>query len=469
MKELVKSFFAYGLTSGLSKFISLLLIPIYTRYFTPAQYGIIDLIQSVLVIVMIFGLLQLETSIQRYYYEVKNEEKKEYASTIFWTVTGLSFLLMFVVFVFASQLSLLMFDTDKYANIIRIASVIIPLSNASTISFIVIRYMKKPMLFGVITLLQIIFSASSTIIFVLIFDLGIISVFYGQIVGLLVVNAIQLIFLRHFYKLFWDYTLFKKMLDFALPQFPARIGSTSNVYINRFFMIGMLSTTAIGIFSVALKFASIMGLFLSAFSMAWVPFMYETLNQDNHKEVFANVFKYVCLFVFLLVTGLSFFSKEIIQIFTTPKYYEAYYLLGGLGLYNGLFMIKDVVDLGPRITKKTVYITYVYVLSSILNIALLYAGIKLFDLQGVVWALIFTNLGLIALSWYFSNKLYPIAYNKMYFAVLFILMLLVVIFNIKIDVHLFIKIIAYLLLVGGIGFGFKEEVRSLLNRLKLKK
>lgn len=466
MKELIKAFFVYGLTAGLSRFVSLLLIPIYTIYFTPTEYGVIDLIQSVLMMIMIFGILQLETSIQRYYYGVESEEKRNNASTIFLTVTALSIVLMIGVFLLSNQISLLLFNSLLYSYEIKIASVIIPLTNMSIVSFIVFRYMKKPLLFGVATLLQIIISAVSTIVFVVYLKIGILAVFYGQVLGLLVVNILQLIFLRNFYKLYWEYGVLKKMLQFALPQFPARIGSTSNVYINRFFILGFLSTSAIGIFSVGLKFSSLMQLFLSAFSMAWIPFMYETLDKENHKKIFVNVFKCVCILIFLLVVGLSFFSKEIIQMFTTPEYYEAYYLVGGLALYNGLFMVKEAVDLGPKITKKTIYITYTYLISSVANVIFLYLFVKSLGIYGAVLALVLTNLILVILSWYFSNKLYPIPYNKSFFLISFITMVIFVLFNMNINLNLYMKIFIYLFLLGVVGILIRKEITYFIYSIR---
>lgn len=142
--NLIKSFLIYGLASACSKFISVLLLPIYTTIFSVEEYGEIDLIQSVILIITIFGILQLETSLQRYYYEFEGKERKKMISTILWSVTLLSALLVVVFCLFAGWISVLLFRTDHFRDLLILSSFLILFTNMTTIFFIIIRYMKKP-------------------------------------------------------------------------------------------------------------------------------------------------------------------------------------------------------------------------------------------------------------------------------------------------------------------------------------
>ena len=235
-KELLTSFLAYGLTSALSKFVAVLLLPVYTRYFSNAEYGIVDLIQTIVSVTLVFGILQLETSLQRYYYEVSDEYRKRMASTVLFFVTGASLILMVPLQIFSGTISTLLFDSPDYAWELSISAFIIPLVNVSTISFVVIRYMKKSLLFGGVTLLQITVTAGFTLLFIY-FDAGIASVFYGQIIGLVALICAQFVILRRFYCIAFDVKCMKEMMKFALPQFPARMGSVAGSYMNRFVML----------------------------------------------------------------------------------------------------------------------------------------------------------------------------------------------------------------------------------------
>lgn len=410
--DLIKSFLIYGLASACSKFISVLLLPIYTAIFSVEEYGEIDLIQSVILIITIFGILQLETSLQRFYYEFQNEERKKMVSTILWSVTFISALLVALFSLFSKQISILLFQTDRFGPLLILSSLLILFTNVTTIFFIIIRYMKKPFLFAVLMLIQILVSIGSTLLLVLCFHKGISGVFTGQLLGFGTVLLLQLFLLKNEYTWSINGPLLKSAFSFALPQFPARLGSVCNAYMNRFFMLGYLSTFAIGIYSVSLKFASIMALIDSAFIMAWYPFMYDNLKSPQHKILFGKIFKYACLSVFSIVTIIGFFADDIIKLFIkNPEYYEASKLIGWLTLYQSLFILKNIVDIGPIITKKTVYITYTYLIAAVCNIIFLYIAMHLGGLQEMVVAMVLTNIILISTAWYFSYRLYPVPYN----------------------------------------------------------
>ena len=74
MKELILNFFSFGLAVSLERFLSFLLIPLYASVFSVTEFGVIDLVQTFIGVVTIFCFLQLETSLQRFYYEYEGEE-----------------------------------------------------------------------------------------------------------------------------------------------------------------------------------------------------------------------------------------------------------------------------------------------------------------------------------------------------------------------------------------------------------
>lgn len=410
-----KSFLVYGMTSGLSKFISLLLIPIYTRVFTPDYVARLDVIQSFIMIMAIFGVLQLENSIQRYYYSYYNFLRKIMISSTLLTVSFLSVLILFLIVLFSEKISFLLFKNFNNGYLIAIGAIIIPLFNISSFNSIILRYQKKSYLFAITTLLQILLGALLTIYFVLSLELGIIGVFYGQILAYALTIPIQIISIKNDLTFGFSTRILKKMFQFAVPQFPARLGSVSNSYISRFFILGILSAHHLGIYSVALKFASVMQIFLSAFIMTWIPYMYENLKNKKHKDNFKQIFIYTLIFVNSITIIISLFSKEIFILFTTEGFYEAQFLLPGLVYANGLMIIKSVVDIGPMIVKKMIYSSYIFIVSGIINVLILYFGLIYFDLNGAVYSLVFANLILVFLNWYCTEKLYPIGFNFTFF------------------------------------------------------
>ena len=93
--------------------------------------------------------------------------------------------------------------------------------------------------------------------------------------------------------------------------------------------------------------------------------------------------------------------------------------IGGLSLYFSLFLIKEVVDIGPVIKEKTKYLSYTFFFALFINFLSLYILIQFDGLRGVVFSLIISNLTLVSISWFISNYLYPVPFNKGHFLMLF--------------------------------------------------
>ncbi|WP_346986131.1 hypothetical protein [Chryseobacterium sp. POE27] len=138
-------------------------------------------------------------------------------------------------------------------------------------------------------------------------------------------------------------------------------------------------------------------------------------------------------------------------------------MLGGLSLFFSLYIIKEVVDIGPKIKEQTKYLSLNFILSVIVNIAALYILIQILELKGVVIAMIITNLFLVAISWVTSNKLYPIPFNVIKFIVLLLPTLFIVVLMMYADISLLTRILIAILVCIFFGihllFAYKKVKR----------
>ena len=415
MKEFIKSFFAFGIAITFEKIIAFLLIPIYTRYFNLTEFGIIDLIFVTIALASIFAELQLETALQRYYYDFTGLSKLRFTSTIFILIISISFLLTFLIIIFSNQISFLLFSDYKYHNLVAIASILIPFNNFSMLSLILLRFEKKNKQFVIVVLAKVILMLLTIIIFVVYLKIGILGVFIAHLAANIFSSLILFFLIKDFiiYKISKNFI--KISFSYAFPQIPARIGSAFLANGNRFFMISYLSVVSIGLFSLSLKLASVIQLLNIAFITAWNPFMFEQFKIKNNKQVFVNFLPLVACLVYLIVITISLFSKEIVSIIAHKQFSESYKYVGALCLYFSIYIFKEIVDIGPKFTEKTKYLSYSFLISLLVNFISLFFLIKYFDLKGVVLSMIISNIVLLILSWYFSNKLYYIPHNIMNF------------------------------------------------------
>ncbi|KUJ50597.1 lipopolysaccharide biosynthesis protein [Chryseobacterium sp. JAH] len=467
MKDFLKAFLSFGLATSIEKLIGFIILPIYTRYFNSVDYGIIDMIGTFLAVLSIFGLLQFETSLQRYYYQSNIVRKKLLVSAIYFWVICFSLIMGLVIYIAAPFMSLYFFKSKEYMWMIRTLSFQLLLTNLSILGLIVLRFEKENAKFLFVILVKVLFSLLSVYLLVIKFKIGMMGVFYAQVFSLLFSTILVTFFVRRFFVFRLSQTFTKKSIRYSLPQIPARIGSVLLGNANRFFMLGYLSLAAIGIYSVSLKLASSIQLVNSAFIMAWTPFLYTQFKKENNKIIFSNVFPLICGVTFLFVCLLSLFSKEIVILLTTEDFYSSYKYVGGLTLFFSLYIIKETVDIGPRIMEKTKFLTYTFALSLIVNLLSLYFFIRIYELEGVIFSMIITNLFLVIISWIVSNKLYYIPFNPYTFILLLFPALSLVITIMYVDINLgYRSTIGFLCVIfySGLLYRFYRNFIVIINK-----
>ncbi len=467
MREFIKSFLSFGLASTVERLIAFVLLPVYTHYFTTAEFGVIDLIQVIIGVVSIFAHLQLETSLQRYYYEYEGKEKHIFISTIVIAITLLSLIITVPLVIFSQEVSQLIFKNASYSNLIKLASLQLVFTNYSMLALVVLRYEKENIRFASMILLKVFLTVLFIILFVVWLKMGLYGVFYAQLIGLVISSVVLFFSIRKFsvYKI--SYTFLKRSVIYAYPQFPARIGSILLSYANRFFMVGYLTIASIGIYSLSLKLASVLQLVYTAFVMAWAPFMFEQQKNPDHKRVFAQVLLLIAGPIFLIVSVVSLFSKDIVYIVASKQFNTAYHYLGGLCLYFALFIFKEIVDIGPKFTEKTKYLSFTFFLSVIVNLLSLYFFIKLYGLYGVVYSMLITNIVLLVVSWIISNKLYYIPYNVYKFILMAFPAFVLSIVSMYQSPSLYIKVPVFLIVCFYYTYSFLRYFKLFKNSNKL--
>lgn len=460
MKEFLKSFLAFGLATSLQKLVGFIILPIYTKVFNPTEYGILEMTNSIMSVAIIFGALQLETSLQRYYYDYKYLRKKILISNVYGWIFIASILVSIILIIFSNYISIEILETDQYAILIFLIALQLPFNNISMLGMVLLRFEKLNNKFLIVVICGVTTSVLLAYLLVVYYNLGLPGVFYAQLGSSIVSCLVVTYFIKDVLLFRFSTIISKKVINYAYPQFPARIGSMFLAQSNRFFMLGFLSLSAIGIYSISVKLASSIQLINTAFIMAWAPFMNAQFNKKNNKIVFANIFPLVVGIVCLFVCIITLFSSEIVQFISTEEYYESYKYMGGLSLFFALYIIKEVIDIGPKIQKKTKYLSLTFFISVIVNIVSLLILVQIFALKGVVIAMIITNLILVIVSWIISNKLYYIDFSVLKFIILFIpaltLTLIVLFFEINYINRIVLFCISLLYYVFQFMFDYKK-------------
>jgi O-antigen/teichoic acid export membrane protein len=468
--KFAKPFIIYGIGTALVRFTSLLLIPLYTRVFSPAEYGVYDIITSLVTLLYIFGMMQLESGLARFYYEKKDpNDRVSLINTLFTTVFSLSSIISLIVVVFSNSISYLLFTTDEYSSSILYCALTIPAFNIYSYLTVLVRFEEKALLFIIISIVQLLIMISLSILLVVVLKIGLAGVFIGILAGFAVASLILILHYRKVINLEFNKYIIKELISFSLPQVPATIISWTNNYANRFVIASYLTLSENGLYSAAVKLGSVFLLIDTAIRMAWPPFFWKHFHETNHREIFQKVFSRILLGVFVCFWLYVLFAKEVFQLVTPVSFWSAGALLGVIGISNVLFMITNVVGMGPDIAKKTHFNIYFSLMALITNFSSLYFLLPIFGLLAVTLSLLISNVVLLAAFWIFSEQVYYIGYSVKLFLVYMLISISICLLVYYFDISFFLKLSVVLAVISFAILFFKSQILQTFNSLKLSK
>ena len=102
IKKIFSHSIVYGVGNILNRFLGFLLLPIYTHYFNPQQFGVFSLVYAFWFFASVFYLFGMETAFQKFFVEAKdnNSQKKIFGSA---SILILTVSIIFSLFLYFSS------------------------------------------------------------------------------------------------------------------------------------------------------------------------------------------------------------------------------------------------------------------------------------------------------------------------------------------------------------------------------
>ena len=413
LKKLASQTAVYGLSSVIGRLLNYLLVPLYTRYFLPSEYGVVTEMYAYvafLVVVLTYGF---ETAFFRF-------SKKDYDVKVVYSTALISLLIsstLFVLLVFLSSDSISnLMGYGIEAKYIEWFAIIVALDAISSISFASLREKNKALRFASIRLLNIFVNIGFNLYFIVYKEFGIEYIFISNLISS-IVNILLLI--PEMVKSVWvfDNKLWNKMRVYATPLLIAGLAGITNETIDRILLKHLLpnpelSATELGLYGAFYKLSILMTLFIQTFRFAAEPFFFAQANSKNSKTVYADVMKYFTIIMSVIFLGVTILY-DIIKGFLGSEYHdERGFLVVSILLLANLFLgIYYNLSIWYKLTEKTIYGAYLSFFGAIITLILNFILIPKIGFVGSAWATLICYFSMTVASYYIGSKHFPIPYQ----------------------------------------------------------
>ena len=346
----------YGVATAVERGASILLLPVYTRYLSPADYGVLELLATTITITQLLVGLRLQEALFYFYSKAGDEESRQRAVT---TTLGGALLLSIVIAlaaVFASEpLSELVFQTPDYGGMFTLALAGLALNLPAEAGFAYLRAIDAARRFTVMTTFRLAVSAGVAVSTLVFWNFGVWALLWGNFAGAAATAAYMAGLILFRMKPRFDLRLFLAQAAFSAPISLAGIGMLFLHYGDRYFLQRSVTLAAIGVYALAYKIGMIVSFVHGPFVRHWTAQMYGIVERPDGDEVYVRVMTYLMFVLTLTAVALSLFSRPILTIMAPPEYHGAAAFVPWLGLAYVVRGFGDQVKSVFNIHRRTGY------------------------------------------------------------------------------------------------------------------
>jgi O-antigen/teichoic acid export membrane protein len=412
LKRLGKHSAIYGLGGLVSRILAVLLLPLYTRYLSPSDYGKVETLIALTTVIGIVLRMGIHSAFFRFYFDSPEpEHRRRVLRTSFWFTMAMATAGLIVGVALSPQISDLLFGTTDDAELVAAAFVGLWAGMNYEQLTSLFRVEERSTAFVAASLSNVLLTIGATLIFVVALDKGPIGVIVGNLTGTLLVYAALVGYRREQLGLQFDRGLLREMNHFGTPLVPTALFLWVTNFSDRLFLVRLADVTEVGLYSVGVRIASAMVLLLTAFRLAWPAFAYSIEDEGEARRTYAYVLTYLVLVATWVATALALLSPWIVDWIAAPAFDESSRVVGPLAFAAVAFGAYIVVAIGVGRARRTQFNWVVTGAAAAVNIALNLLLIPPYGMMGAAVATVAAYVTIfVGMAWW-SQRIYPVPYQ----------------------------------------------------------
>ena len=463
-KYLFKNIGLLTLSQFATKFLSFFLVPLYTSVLTTSEYGTYDFISSSVGILVPILTINIYEAVLRY-----SMDKEANPNDIF--SIGLKFCLygniIVVILLVANHILQICNIIDDYA----IYFLLIFFTNS--ISGVVVSMARGLENIKELSISSVVSSATTiglNIFFLCVVKLGIDGYFLANILG----SLVQIIFLFMSIR-GWIYLRCrsvnketnKEMIRYSLPTIANAVAWWVNGLSDRYIVIFFHGIAANGIYSVATKIPSILNIFQTIFSQAFMLSAVKEFDKDDKNGFFRKTFKSYNFLLVLVCSMIICSDKLLAKMLYANEFYEAWKYVPFLTISIIFGALSGYIGSIFAAQKHSEYFAKCSGTGAIINIILNFALVPIYGALGASIATALSYWAIYLVSMFYlkqsmSIKIFVVRDNIAYMLLMIQSYALLRTSRYLINSY----VIQIVFLIAEIAL-YKEEIAVMINRVKI--
>jgi len=303
---------------------SLILLPVNTRFLDKTDFGVLDLLEKVSIAVTFLLGLNFSAALGYFYFSKSSlEERAPVVGTMFAGSLLMGTFAGGVGWICAAPISQLVFRSPDYAPYLRLVFAGMPLSFLLELGMSWLRVEDRTTAFVGASFCRIGMVLIGTLVSVAGLRLRIWGVMGANVSAAVVVAIIVSVYCFRIYSFVFEWSLFVRMVRFALPLGLSGIALFIIHFGDRFIIPYFHPLGDLGIYSVAYKIGMLIGVAHASFQNYWSAQIYQIAKRHDADSVVGRTFSYLMLILSFCGLGLIVAAKPTLHILAAPAFWDA--------------------------------------------------------------------------------------------------------------------------------------------------
>lgn len=372
-KYLGKNTFIFAISSFGTKFLSFLLVPLYTNILSKEEYGSADLITTTATLLIYVLTINIADAVLRFSIDRKSEQGEILSYGIhvltfgtLWCALGLGvvFLTGLVSWPFYYYLFILL---NFYSN---------ALYQVLTYYMRGVGKVTQVAIAGIISSIGLI---ASNILFLIVYKIGIVGYLISLVIGPFLASVYCFIIIREPIRTYFvnscDKKTMSEMRSYCIPLIFNNVALWINAFLDRYFVTGYCGVGENGIYSVANKIPVILATCYTVFAQAWNLSAIKEFDPEDSDGFFSKTYWVYNSLITMVCSTLILFNIPLAKFLYAKEFFQAWNYSSVLLLsvmFNSLTIIIGSIFSAVKATKIIATTTVISaIVNSVFNIILI--------------------------------------------------------------------------------------------------
>ena len=412
--NLGKHSMVYGIGILLTKAIAFLMLPIYTRFLTPADYGVLQLVTMILEVVTIVAGSRIAYGIFHFYHKAADEDGRR-------AVLSTAMVLLTLMYGFAGALAVvlapwmagLVFGPGpEYVGYVQLAAASMAFEGLILVPTALFQLRNRSTQFVLVSVGRVVVQVALNLVLLVWLDMGVRGVLLASLFTNVLIGVVLGLWLVFQVGVRMRAATARSFLRFGLPLVAMQIATFVFTFGDRYFLNRAADAAAVGLYGLAYQFGFLVATVgFTPFQRVWDPQRFAVARSPDRDAIYARVFVLLNVGLVTAAFGIALFAGDVLRIIATEPFHAAARYVPIIAAAYVFHCWSSFLNIGIYISEKTEYYTLANWAAAVVAVV----GFVVLIPRWHAWGAAYATLGSLAvrtwLTYVMSQRLWPVKYN----------------------------------------------------------